>query len=249
MARSSERVSKKSSSSNKTEAVATETTTQSKRQKKTAETDTTTASVAPAQVPEQTNASSSEQSSEMKFMGRFNDFARQLEEMREQFRHLTSFSKKLAISYNQDVNRVSKRKPKRNPPSQPTGFIKQMVVPERLAKFIGVPAGSSLSGPEITSKVWEQMRSRNLVYSEDKRVLRTNKEVSAVFGVPESVNKSTHFKDPNGFNFCTIQKFIANVLNSDNATNAPAPTNAKEALPEVTPQKKEKKSRNQSNTN
>lgn len=94
---------------------------------------------------------------------------------------------------------------------KPTGFAKPALVPDKLANFIGVPSGTMLSGPQITKKVWDQLKERKLML-EDKRVFRTNDEVSEVFGVSESVNNYTNHNDKEGFNFCNLQRYISNAL-------------------------------------
>ena len=107
-----------------------------------------------------------------------------------------------------------KHKQKRNGPHAPTGFAKPQPVPDKLAKFIGVKSGTELTGPTITSKVWTQLKERGLTYEKDRRVFRTDKEVSELFNVPSSVNKSQDHRDKKGFNFCNLQTYIANALNA-----------------------------------
>ena len=135
--------------------------------------------------------------------------------VRQALQTITSGFKKLEACYKHDIKRVKKHKQKRNGPHKPTGFAKQQVVPEKLAKFIGVKTGEELTGPEITSRVWQQLKERNLTYEKDKRVFRTDKTVSDLFGVKSDVNKSTDHRDKNGFNFCNLQKYIAHALGKD----------------------------------
>ena len=96
------------------------------------------------------------------------------------------------------------------PRARPTGFAKLQKIPSKLAKFINVKTGEELTGPEITSKVWEQLKLRDLTYEKDKRVFRTNTETSDVFDIPKSVNSSTNHSDEKGFNFCNLQRYIKN---------------------------------------
>jgi len=63
--------------------------------------------------------------------------------------------------------------------------------------------------------VWDQLKQRELFYEKDKRVFRTNKEVSELFGVNKSVNNSTDHRDKEGFNFCNLQSYIKNALNKN----------------------------------
>lgn len=137
--------------------------------------------------------------------------------IREKLQALNSNLKKLESAYRHDIKKVRKHRQRRNGPHEPTGFAKPQSVPDKLAKFIGVKPGTELTGPIITSKVWAQLKERGLTFEKDKRVFRTNKEVSDLFKVPSSVNKSEDHRDKEGFNFCNLQTYIANALNAGKA--------------------------------
>ena len=150
---------------------------------------------------------------DLKFQTQFKSVIDLLKHFKEQYQTLSIEVKKLETSYNHDLKKVKKHKQKRNGNYKPTGFTKAQSVPNKLAKFIGVELGTELTGPQITKKVWEQLKLKNLFYAKDKRVFRTNDEVSDIFGVPATVNKSISHKDvDNGFNFCNLQKYISNAL-------------------------------------
>ena len=111
-------------------------------------------------------------------------------------------------------------KSKRSENHKPTGFARLRPVSGKLAGFIGVDSGAELSGPEVTKKVWAELKNRNLTYQGDEkkgvkgdqRVLRVDDEVSKLFNIPMSVNKSVDHKDANGFNFGNLQKYIKNAM-------------------------------------
>lgn len=154
-------------------------------------------------------------SDELRFEGQLKTLKEQLKDLKTSFQGVSDLVKKLENAYKHDTKKLQKRKPKRTGDHKPTGFAKQQPVPTKLAKFIGVEPGTELSGPEITKKVWTQLRERNLTYKEDKRVFRTDKVVSDVFGVKKSVNSSTSHKDKDGFNFCNLQKYISLALKAE----------------------------------
>ena len=147
-----------------------------------------------------------------KFESQFLAIQDEIKNVRERLQLLNVNLKKLESAYRHDIKKIKKYKQKRNGAHKPTGFAKPQVVPEKLAKFIGVNNGDELTGPEITSKVWTQLKERGLTYEKDKRVFRTNKEVSDLFNVSNDVNKCTNHRDKNGFNFCNLQTYIANAL-------------------------------------
>jgi len=132
--------------------------------------------------------------------------------MSDKLKDMKSFLKKLESAYKHDVKKVAKTKRKRKGNTKPTGFIKTTPVPAKLAKFLDIESGTELSGPEVTSLVWKALEAKGLQYKNDRRVFRTNTEVTDVFGVDNSVNKSTTHNDKKGFNFCNIQKYISTAL-------------------------------------
>lgn len=170
---------------------------------------------APAPVVQQAEAQNAE--SESKFDTLFRAVQAELKDIKDRQSGLTLTLRKLESAHRAEIKSVRKHKQKRNGQHKPTGFAKPQVVPEKLAKFIGVKGGSELTGPEITSAVWKQLKSRNLTYENDKRVFRTNKEVSALFNVPSTVNNSVDHRDENGFNFCNLQTYIAHALKGTSA--------------------------------
>lgn len=154
-----------------------------------------------------------EQSSEAqtKFSQQFGSLKKEFKLVKETLGLLSSSLRKLESAYNYDIKKVAKSKPKRKGEHKKTGFLKPKPVPEKFAKFIEVEAGAELSGPQITSKVWDQLRKRGLI-TKDKRVFKTNKELTAIFGIPKSVNDSTSHEDKQGFNFRSLQTYIANAM-------------------------------------
>lgn len=151
--------------------------------------------------------------SDLKFQTQYANINETLKKFKEYYHILSSEVKKLEMAYNCDLKKIKKFKQKRIGNYQPTGFTKPQPIPQKLAKFIDVQLGTELTGPQITQKVWHQLKLKNLVYEKDKRIFRTNKDISEIFGVPETVNTSTDHKDvENGFNFCNLQKYIAYAL-------------------------------------
>jgi hypothetical protein len=127
-------------------------------------------------------------------------------------RTLATQVKKLEAAYKHDFKRAGLKKHKRKGEYKPVGFAKPTAVPAPLAKFLGIVPGTLLPGSKISSLVWDELTKRNLVCENDNRVFKTNAEVSKIFGVPDSVNKSTTYNDKNGFNFTTIQTYISKAM-------------------------------------
>lgn len=168
------------------------------------------------ELPKQTEETEeTEVLNELKFSSQLEHALEEVKYLKEQVHSLNFNLKKLESAYNFDIKKVKKTSVKKNVYFKKKGFVKPKPVPEKLAKFIGVETGTELSGPDVTKKVWQQLKDKGLTYEKDKRVFRTNAEVSEVFNVPKSVNKSTSYKDQDGFNFSNLQKFIADAMNSN----------------------------------
>lgn len=205
--------SKKTTSSKKEQAVATApSTTTEKTQTKKTKTKTSKAKETVEVQETQPETQQTQEGTESKFDATFQQITSELKELKDRCSSLTTVLRKLESYHRQDIKKVRKHKQKRNGQHKATGFAKPQPVPEKLAKFIGVTAGTELTGPQITSAVWKQLKQRNLTYADDKRVFRTNKEVSSLFNVPSSVNNSTDHRDEHGFNFCNLQTYIAHAL-------------------------------------
>lgn len=158
-----------------------------------------------------------ESSEQLKFENELNTIREEMKNVKEKLHTLSSSLKSLESAYNHDMRRVAKTT-KRRVKVKKTGFAKQKLVPDKLADFIKVARGTEMSGPEITKNVWKQLQERNLCTADDKRVFRTNKEVTELFGVPTSVNKCKDYKDRvNGFNFYNLQRYIKNAYPREEA--------------------------------
>jgi hypothetical protein len=140
--------------------------------------------------------------------------------LKELLKTVSASLKKLQSTHKSEVKKMKTKKSKRSENHKPTGFARLRPVSGKLAGFIGVDSGTELSGPEVTKKVWAELKNRNLTFQGDEkkgvkgdqRVLRVDDEVSKLFNVPMSVNKSVDYKDPNGFNFGNLQKYIKNAM-------------------------------------
>lgn len=120
--------------------------------------------------------------------------------------------RELKKQYRQEIKAAKKNSRKRKA-NKKTGFTKSEVVPLKLAKLIGVKKGTTMARTQVTKEIYSVIKDRELYYEKDKRVLRADKEIRKVFGLPNSVNKSTDPRDKNGFNFFNIQTYIANCYN------------------------------------
>jgi hypothetical protein len=146
--------------------------------------------------------------------------------LKELLRSVSDSLKKLQATHKSEVKKMRTKKSKKSENHKPTGFARLRPVSSKLAGFIGVESGTELSGPQITAKVWAELKNRNLTYQGDEkkgvkgdqRVLRVDDEVSKLFGVPMSVNKSVDHKDANGFNFGNLQKYIKNAMTEETAS-------------------------------
>mgnify|MGYP006414260089 CR=1 FL=1 len=153
---------------------------------------------------------------DLKFMTQLKEKQNEAKQMKDAMSVFLSDLKKLESAYNHDIKLVKKAKRKKDESRDPTGFVAPKPVPEKFARFLEIEPGTMLSGPQITSKVWTQLKKRDLLDKEDGRVLRIDKngELAELFGITDSVNASNSYTDKSGFNFCTLQSLISKLLKS-----------------------------------
>jgi hypothetical protein len=168
----------------------------------------------------QTEQKQEETQEQNKFENQLSTTQEECSKLKELVKSVSESLKKLQSSHKSEVKKMSTKKSKKTETRTPTGFARLRPVTGKLATFIGVESGTELSGPEITKRVWGELKNRGLTYKGDEkkgvkgdqRVLRVDKEVSQLFNVPMSVNNSTSHKDANGFNFGNLQKYIKNAM-------------------------------------
>ena len=152
-----------------------------------------------------------------KFMVTLEIIKKSLSDNVKELRETRNNLKKLETLYNHDVVKATKNnnKKKKARDLKPTGFGKLRAVPDKLAELVGIEKGTIMSRPEFTKKFYKLLDDRKLYYEGDRRVLRVDNEISRVLNISMDVNKSTNYKDDNGFNFYNVQKFIAKCYNED----------------------------------
>lgn len=123
--------------------------------------------------------------------------------------------RQLMKQHRQEMKNVKKGSKKKKS-TKKTGFTKPELVPEGLAKLVGLEVGTEMPRTELTKEVYAIFKDRNLFYENDKRVLRADKEIKRVFDLPDNVNDSTDPKDENGLNFYNIQTYIAKCYKNEN---------------------------------
>lgn len=100
--------------------------------------------------------------------------------------------------------------------SRQTGFCKLKPVSAKLAHWLNIESNKLVTVPELTASVWKELKKRNLIDQEDKRVFRVDQEAAELFGLNmEKTNASTSHMDPIGFNFCNLQTYIAHANKID----------------------------------
>ncbi len=125
------------------------------------------------------------------------------------------FIKKLEGVHNNEIKKLTNKKRRTN--TKATGFAVPKKVGGKLADWLKVPRDSEMSGPQISKTFWKRINEDGLQYEEDKRIFRTNKEVTDIFGVLSDVNKSTDPEDEKGFNMRTYQTHIKYALVNNNS--------------------------------
>lgn len=152
---------------------------------------------------------------ELKFITEMNAIKKEYLEMAEGLKQLRSKIVSMPLHYLHDIAKIEKTKRvKRTSRAGNGGFKGQHVLPDDLAEFLGYDTDekTQVTIPELTKKFWEVVRTKQLVYEKDGRIFRPNAELKRIFDLPDSVDKSTDFNDPKGFNFTTLQRYFSKKL-------------------------------------
>lgn len=146
----------------------------------------------------------STESSESEFIKKcetlINELTKTYKEQRNKIKNLMKLHKS-------ELKNSKRRNKDRKKPE--TGFTKSEIVPDNLAKFIGIDKGTEMPRTALTKLVYNEIKNRKLYYEKDRRVLRADEELKKIFKLPDSVNMSINPKDELGFNFFNLQKYIA----------------------------------------
>jgi hypothetical protein len=168
--------------------------------------------VATASHKNRKNKISDELNNELKFKKNVQDFHAKINEQSKSLKILRDELKKIEVSYNHDLTKVLKSKTRKASNTPPTGFVKKVTLPPKMAKLIGAAENTVMSMPDYTAAFYEEMEKRKLFYEGDKRVFRADKEIMEVFKLNDSVNKSVDYKDKEGFNFSTLQRHFSKAI-------------------------------------
>ena len=146
---------------------------------------------------------------ELSFIKKLQELQQEFHEKMKPLRELEGKLKSIQKQYNQDMMTVYKSKNKRNGERKKTGFVLKVLLPDGMAKLVGVKVGTYMSLPEYTKLFYKVLETRNLRYEQNKKVFRADDEMMKVFNLPASVNQSTDPNDKNGFNFVTLQRIFS----------------------------------------
>jgi chromatin remodeling complex protein RSC6 len=171
------------------------------------------------------NLVTAELESELTFLAALTEMKDEVERANKMNKELRNKLNKLEATYRHDLTRALKsRKQKKD--NKPTGFVKKSVIPADLLKLVNEKPGVEMSMPEYTRKLYAEIKKRNLFYEDDRRVFRADDQFKKIFGLKDSVNESTNYKDKNGFNFSTLQYHISQVTKKAAETAAAAQATA-----------------------
>ena len=157
------------------------------------------------------NAITDKEKEQLTFLSKLDQFEEDINNQFEIIKRLKIFSKEIRQAYQQDIIKIKKmRRHKEN--SGNTGFNKKIVIPDKLCELVGLDKGIIMSVPEYTSKIYCELKKRNLVYENDKRIYRVDKQFMEILDIKESVNKSTKYPDEDGLNIGTMQTYVNDAL-------------------------------------
>jgi len=155
---------------------------------------------------------------QLSFLSKLDKFEEDINNQFEIIKRLKTFAKDIRHTYHQDIIKIKRMRRKKDSTVN-TGFNKKFILPDKLCELISVEKGTEMTTPEFTSKVYCELKKRNLVYENDKRVYRVDKQFIEVLGIKESVNKSIKYPDENGLNIGTMQMYVNEALKNHRVKN------------------------------
>ncbi len=130
--------------------------------------------------------------------------------------------RRIKKTYEKELKKCNKRK-KKTITNDKAGINKAIQVPDKLADLVGIPRGTSIPRTKLGGLVYKVFQDRDLLYDNDKRVMRVDNELQNIFGVSSNVNKSINPKDKVdvGINFYNLHTYIKRCYEeSNNSTNS-----------------------------
>lgn len=95
-------------------------------------------------------------------------------------------------------------------PMKQSGFFAQHGITKELANWLNVDHNIRVTVSELTKLVYENLKNKNLVDIQNKKIFRTDEETALLFGFDmEQVNNSVCPHDVNNFSFLNMQKYIS----------------------------------------
>ncbi len=139
-----------------------------------------------------------------------NKTKKEIDEEIDKLKELKDKIKKAEQVYNNDILKIYKVK-KSEPRVVESGFQKKYKLPDNLCKLIDKPINTELSVPELSKYIYNELKMRNLMYKENKRIFRVDDELSKVLNISKSVNNYNTI-DEKGFNYHNIQSILLKII-------------------------------------
>lgn len=146
----------------------------------------------------------------LKFPSYLDEIKKELDDEIEKLKELKDKIKKIEHVYQSDMLKIYKTK-KTEPRVVESGFQKKYKLPDNMCKLINKPNNTELSVPELSKYIYNELKTRNLMYKENKRIFRVDDELSRVLNIPQTVNNYTTIDDK-GFNYHNIQSILLKIL-------------------------------------
>ena len=126
--------------------------------------------------------------------------------MIESFKANRAEIRRIKREYQKKINKLDKHAASK----KPVGINNVTQIPNVLADLIDVKRGTKMARTELGKHIYEVFKERDLLYEDDKRVMRVDNELAKIFETTTAVNQSTDPKAPIdiGFNFYNMQSYI-----------------------------------------
>ena len=118
---------------------------------------------------------------------KFKDIIGSLTEYIKTIRSLENDLKTLKIEYQREFKELKKNKKrtrKNTGSNVPHGFVKEVGISNDLADFLGLPHGSKMARPQVTSAINKYVIAHELYYPPNKSIFDTDAALEKILGKP-----------------------------------------------------------------
>lgn len=132
-----------------------------------------------------------------------NGYLKDLNEFKATFQEFHKRGKEIKKMFEKEMKELkknSKKKRTRKPDAKPGGFRKPVNISDQMCEFLGIKKGQKLARTEVSKKLNEYIRDKDLQNEKDRRIIEPDEKLLGLF--------SEDYTEECRLDFFTMQKYI-----------------------------------------